>query len=117
VKFACPKKNGEKVPVKDIKGVFNASKTRAAIEDFRFHDLRHIFASQVHLRGGTLKDIQELLGHKTMTMTLQHAHLTQESKKIAVNLLNGLTASRKTVEKTECHKTVTFPHHGKHASM
>jgi hypothetical protein len=40
-----------------------------------------------------LKDIQELLGHKTMTMTLRYAHLTQEHKKKAVDLLNGLTAS------------------------
>jgi len=42
-------------------------------------------------RGGTLKDVQELLGHKTMTMTLRYAHLTQEHKRKAVNLLNGLT--------------------------
>ena len=49
--------------------------------------------------GGSLKDVQELLGHKSMTMTLRYAHLTQESKRKAVNLLNGLTG--------QCHKTVT----------
>jgi hypothetical protein len=38
-----------------------------------------------------------------MTMTLRYAHLTQEHKKKAVNLLNGLTASF-----ADCHKTVTF---------
>jgi hypothetical protein len=41
-----------------------------------------------------LKDIQELLGHKTMTMTLRYAHLTQERKRNAVNLLNGLTTTQ-----------------------
>jgi len=51
-----------------------------------------------------LKDIKELLGHKAM-MTLRYAHLTQEHKKKAVNLLNGLTASKS--EKGFCHKTVT----------
>jgi integrase len=81
--------------------------------DFRFHDLRHTFASQLLLKGGTLKDVQELLGHKTMTMTLRYAHLTQEHKKKAVNLLNGLTASKK----VDCHKTVTFPDQEKSASM
>ena len=58
------------------------------------------------MKGGTLKDVQELLGHKTMTMTLRYAHLAQEHKKKAVNLPNGLTAS--TSVKGMCHKTVTF---------
>ena len=47
------------------------------------------------MRGGTLKDVQELLGHKTMTMTLRYAHLIQEHKRKAVNLLNGLTTCKK----------------------
>jgi len=64
---------------------------RAGVVDFRFHDLRHTFASHLLLRGGDLKDVQELLGHTTMTMTLRYAHLTQEHKKKAVNLLNSLT--------------------------
>ena len=64
-------------------------------QNFRFHDLRHTFASQVIMRGGTLKDVQELLGHKTMTMTLRYAHLSQEHKRKAVNLLNGLTTCKK----------------------
>jgi len=43
--------------------------------------------------GGDLKDVQELLGHKSMSMTLRYSHLSQEHKKRAVNLLNRLTAS------------------------
>ena len=45
------------------------------------------------LRGASLKEVQEILGHKTMTMTLRYAHLSQEHKKKAVNLLNGLTST------------------------
>jgi integrase len=86
-----------------LKAGFIAAVKRAELADFTFHDLRHTFASQVLLRGGDLKDIQELLGHKTMTMTLRYAHLTQEHKKKAVNLLNGLTSNKL------CHKTVTSP--------
>jgi len=71
---------------------FKAALRRAGIEDFRFHDLRHTFASHLVMRGASLKEVQEILGHKTMTMTLRYAHLSQEHKKKAVNLLNGLTA-------------------------
>jgi len=106
--FTCKGK-----PIKEVKKSFKTALKNAGIQDFRFHDLRHTFASQVLLRGGTLKDVQELLGHKTMTMTLRYAHLTQEHKRKAVNLLNGLTAPKS----DECHKTVTFPRQEKCASL
>ena len=93
------------VPIQFVKTAFKAALKRAGIHDFRFHDLRHTFASQLIMKGGTLKDVQELLGHKTMTMTLRYAHLTQEHKRKAVNLLNGLTAPKN--KKGVCHKTVT----------
>jgi integrase len=80
---------------------FKAALRQAEIEDFHFHDLRHTFASQVLLRGGSLKDIQELLGHKDIKSTMRYAHLTQESKIKAVNLLNGIS------KKSNSHKIVT----------
>ena len=89
--------------VRNIKKSFKAALRRAGIQDFRFHDLRHTFASQLLMKGGSLKDVQELLGHKTMTMTLRYAHLSQEHKRKAVNLLNGLTSRKK----GDGHKMVT----------
>jgi integrase len=83
---------------------FKGALERAGIEDFKFHDLRHTFASHVLMRGGSLKDVQELLGHKTMTMTLRYSHLSQEHKKRAVSLLNGLTGP----EKADMSQNVTF---------
>jgi len=96
----CDKKGK---PFKDIKVSFKATLKKAGIEDFRFHDVRHTFASHFIMRGGQLKELQEILGHKNITMTMRYAHLSQEHKKKAVNLLNGLTASAK----GNCHKTVT----------
>ena len=46
----------------------------------------------VVMRGASIKEVQEILGHKSLTMTVRYAHLSQEHKKKAVNLLNGLTA-------------------------
>ena len=71
---------------------FRAALKRAHINDFRFHDLRHTAASHMVMRGASLKEIQEILGHTTMTMTLRYAHLGEEQKKRAVGLLNGLTS-------------------------
>lgn len=88
---------------------FKGALRRARIENFKFHDLRHTFASHLIMRGASLKEVQELLGHKTMTMTLRYAHLSQEHKKKAVNLLNGLTSSAKTDNsKPELSQNVTF---------
>ena len=70
---------------------FHGALRRAGIENFTFHDLRHTFASHLIMRGASLKEVQELLGHKTVTMTLRYAHLAEENKKKAVGLLNGLT--------------------------
>jgi hypothetical protein len=55
------------------------------------------------MRGASLKEVQEILGHKTIGMTMRYAHLSQEHKKKAVNMLKGLTAS----QNAECHKSVT----------
>ena len=44
---------------------------------------------------GGLKDVQEVFGHKDITMMLRYAHLTQEHKRKAVNLQNGLAAKGK----------------------
>lgn len=93
-------KSGVHVNGKRISKSFDRSIRKASIEDFTFRDLRHTFASHFVMRGGSLKELQEILGHKTMNMTLRYAHLSQEHKKKAISLLNGLTTKK-------CHKTGT----------
>ena len=54
------------------------------IDDFRFHDLRHTFASHLVMAGVDLVTVKELLGHKTISMTNRYTHLAQEHKAQAV---------------------------------
>ncbi len=48
-----------------------------------FHTLRHTFASWLALQGNTLLTIKELMGHKTLEMTIRYAHLMPDEKKRA----------------------------------
>ena len=52
-------------------------KSRAGIEDFHFHDLRHTAASYLAMNGATLAEIAEFLGHKTLAMVKRYAHLSE----------------------------------------
>lgn len=59
----------------------------AQIERFRWHDLRHHFASRLAQAGVPLNTIRELLGHGSLTMTLRYAHLAPDQRREAVERL------------------------------
>jgi integrase len=74
-------------PYQDIKRSFHTACKTAKITDFHFHDLRHTFASHLVMAGVDITTVKELLGHKTLTMTLRYAHLAPSHKVKALELL------------------------------
>lgn len=84
---------GEKRPLKDIRTIFSRALRKAGIKDFRFHDFRHTFVSHLVMQGVDLKTIQELLRHKTFSMTLRYSHLSPSHKKEAVNVMDKVIKS------------------------
>lgn len=61
--------------------------SKAKLGNFRFHDCRHHFASQLVMAGVDLNTVRELLGHADIAMTLRYAHLAPEHKAAAVEKL------------------------------
>src|SRR5262249_7369014 len=59
----------------NIRTGFEGAVRDAQIEDFRFHDLRHTFASHFMMSTGDLVALQKILGHATLAMTMRYAHL------------------------------------------
>lgn len=55
---------------------WEGARDEAGIEDFRFHDVRHCFASYLAMSGATLAELAEAMGHKTLAMVKRYAHLT-----------------------------------------
>lgn len=82
----CDRSTGKRYT--DIKHSFNSACRRAGIHDFHFHDLRHTFASHLIMAGVDITTVKELLGHKTLTMTLRYAHLAPSHKVKAVDILD-----------------------------
>jgi len=63
------------VPEITLRRAFSRALKDAKIEGFRFHDLRHTFASHYVMRTGDLPSLQKLLGHHSPMMTQRYAHL------------------------------------------
>jgi integrase len=72
----------------DIKKGWGALLQEAKVSNFRFHDLRHDFASKLVRKGVDLNTVRELLGHADITMTLRYAHLQPDGLAAAVAKLD-----------------------------
>jgi integrase/recombinase XerD len=81
-------------PYRNLRGSFHAACRRAGITDFRFHDLRHTFASWAVQNGMDLYRLSRILGHSTLQMTTRYAHLATDQLHEAVRSMATLMATR-----------------------
>ncbi|NHR05764.1 site-specific integrase [Chromobacterium haemolyticum] len=105
---------GSKLKQKAATGFKNALK-RAGINNFRFHDLRHTWASWLVQAGVPLHIIQELGGWHSIEMVKRYAHLAPEHLREHVESIDSLIDSGTnlsqvslTEEETQTRKKALF---------
>ncbi len=74
-------------PLENGRHWFDDAVIETGIKNFRWHDLRHTFASRLRMKGAPLEDIADLLGHKSLIMTRRYAHLGPNKLHAVVSLL------------------------------
>jgi len=82
------RKGGPWKPYRSFRTAFETARRNAKLsDDVTPHTLRHTFASRLVMRGADLRTVQELGGWKSLNMVQRYAHLSQEHKRKAVELL------------------------------
>lgn len=84
-RYVFPSQGGGRL--EDVKSAWLKLLERAQIGSFRWHDMRHDFASRLVMAGVPLNTVRDLLGHADIKMTLRYAHLAPGTKAAAVELL------------------------------
>jgi integrase len=87
-------------PMRAVGSAWERSLRRSGIEEFRFHDLRHTWASWHVMSGTSLQELMELGGWKSYEMVLRYAHLAPEHLSAAVQRIErvwGVVGSGSTI--------------------
>lgn len=80
-------RNGNTIQKTLLKNTFKKALKLSGIEDFRFHDLRHTFATRLAHAGIDIYTISKLLGHNDISTTQRYAHHCPESLRKGVDIL------------------------------
>jgi integrase len=83
--YVFPGQNGNRLD--NVKKSWAGLLKLAKVEKFRWHDLRHTFASKLVMAGVPLNTVRDLMGHSDIKMTLRYAHLAPGTKAAAVELI------------------------------
>ncbi len=92
--FVFFSKAGTQLDGDNLHRAFCKAKKKARLEDFRFHDLRHTFATRLVQAGVDIYKVQRLMRHKSPQMTQRYAHHYPESLRDGVAVLDDLVTNR-----------------------
>ena len=86
-----PKRKGLvfEMPEITLRRHFAKAVRESSLDNFRFHDLRHTFASHYLMKTGDLPSVQKLLGHASPIMTQRYAHLAANHLRTGIERLDA----------------------------
>lgn len=87
-KIIFPNNNGRKRCRHKVSREFKQACKKAGVENFRFHDLRHDFGSNLVQRGVDIYSVAKLMGHKDIRMTQRYSHLSPEKLMADISVLD-----------------------------
>jgi integrase len=93
---------GERYPItySGLKTAWKRLRAAAGMTDFRFHDLRHDFATKLLRDTGNLKLVQKALNHADIKTTMKYAHVMDDEVAAALDRVQkSRRTSRKPVNK------------------
>ena len=73
----------------DTRSWFVPCLEEAEIEGYVWHSNRHTFCSWLAMAGASIKEIQELAGHKTITMSARYSHLSPEHRLSVIDRISS----------------------------
>lgn len=84
---------------------FNILQEKHNLRHIRWHDLRHTSASLLLANGGSIKEIQEWLGHSSYSTTANiYAHLESDRKINCANIMNTVLSNKKSTSISDTDK-------------
>ena len=93
---ALPKGSGKVFDGRNFEKRWRAAVKSAGLDDFRFHDLRHTFASWARQNGADIAAVKDALGHTDISMTMRYAHIKPDAEDTAFDRVSAAIASHST---------------------
>jgi integrase len=86
--YVFPNGAAKRMDARDLLRVFYPTMKKAGVQGFRFHDLRHTFATRLVQAGVDVYTVQKLGRWKTISMVMRYAHHHPESLRAGVEVLD-----------------------------
>lgn len=88
-----PSSNGTRMLNRNLFRAFEIATDRAKVDNFRFHDLRHTFATRLVQSGVGIYEVQKLGRWKNSLMVMRYAHHNSESLRSSIEVMDGFKAA------------------------